>query len=438
MNLPLGNLITHEISDIWNSKNAKLARESILDGSFRYCYKLCCPFCNNETLADLSEDEMKTVAIENIPIDINVAFDLMCNHACPSCREHIYKPDEKYFKELDAMIEKISPYLNKAKVVSMNGNGDVFANPRMMKMLSSIQPEHDDFTLALETNGVLFTPENWAKISHLSNFKINITITPNSFERDTFKYLSGGLDNLDKLIKNLHFVKSLKKVGDINVFDISIVVQDRNFRELPSFTQRSLDEFEADSVTIKPIYQWFGTKDEVYWFKNIRNPLHPYHNEWLEMMKSPILDNPRVFHWGGREPTEPMEHPLSRCRVNQNVLLKLTACDNPGWILKNKLGKANRVALCTIDEKNTEDYVARYIGKLLKEIGAQVCFLRRFTPAEKVIEGIQSCGFPDIDFNSVDMIIVTDSLKFQKLKTDILNHNFTGDILSLEELVKDL
>lgn len=38
-------------------------------------------------------------------------------------------------------------------------------------------------------------------------------------------------------------------------------MQDRNFREIPSFIERSLNEFGFDDVVLKPVYQW-GTMPE--------------------------------------------------------------------------------------------------------------------------------------------------------------------------------
>jgi len=439
LNLPLGNLLTQDMDEIWNSENAKLARESIIDDSYRYCHKMVCPFCNNNALEELDEDIFTRRAIaDEFPREINVSLDYTCNHACPSCRNEIYKPSKECLLNLQVMIEKLKPYLDKAQAVSTNGNGDVFASKHMMDMLASLQPARNDFRLFLETNGALFTPQNWEKISHLAKHYLTLSVTPNSFDRNTFKYLSGGFDNLDKVIENLHFAKSLRNTGHINRLTISIVAQERNFLEVPSFVQRCLEEFSADKVVIKPIFPWFGLSEEDYWFKNVRNPLHPYHKEWIEMMKSPILRDSRVSHWGGKDATEAFEHPFSRAKANEEILLKLIEIEKPGESLRDTLGADRRIAICTVDVKDKEDYTARYVGKILSEAKMKVCFLRRFSPTQRSINNIDSFGFPDIDFGQVDTIIVTDSLRFEKLKTDIINHGFSGEILSLAEAVERL
>lgn len=55
---------------------------------------------------------------------------------------------------------------------------------------------------------------------------------------------------------------------------------------------------------LRPVYQWGRMTDKEYWFKDILNPLHPYHCEYLEILKNPILHDPRVYNFAGDS-----EHP---------------------------------------------------------------------------------------------------------------------------------
>ena len=438
MHYEIGNIIKQDLPEIWNSPAAQEVRESIFDGSFRYCRKESCPFLENDSLPDLEGDALHHATMSTeVPVTFNAAFDYTCNHSCPSCREHIFKPNETYTKNIDTTINNILPYLNKGISLSTNGNGDVFSNRQMMDMLARLHPENPDFELNIETNGVLFDEAHWSKISHLKSFKISVVITPNSFERDTFKYLSGGHDNLDKLLKNLRFVQSLRKSGDINFYAVSIVTQDRNFRELPAFTRQCLENFNVDQVIVKPLYQWFGMKEDIYWFKNVRNPLHPYHSEYLEMMKDSIFDDSRVFFWGGREHlTDSKLHPAYQYKTNQDILLRLLNIDAPGEKLRTELENAgcHAVAVCS-----PTDETGLLLAKLLVKAGMPPkCFLQRFTPNKAPQNGLNTFGFPEMDFTSVDTILVTDHYHYDKLEEDIRNHKFSGKILSFEALVQKI
>lgn len=87
---------------------------------------------------------------------------------------------------------------------------------------------------------------------------------------------------------------------------LATVVQERNFWELPEFTRRCIEEFGADSVRIRPFFPYFGSTageykstPEYQWFCDVRNPYHPYYNEYKKIMKDPIFKNPKVLEWLG-------------------------------------------------------------------------------------------------------------------------------------------
>lgn len=305
MTKPIGNLLEDDLETIWNSEAAQDVRESIKDGSFRYCRAVSCPHCENGTLEELPDDLddaalEKYFTPEKLPTGFEAAFDVICNHSCPSCRHEVFVPDEKYKNTMEEIYQKIKPALPHLEYLDVDGQGEFLASPVMMKLLDELYPENPDFVLNLQTNGALFDEAHWERIKHLARYPIQVTVTPNSFERATYKYLSGGHDDLDKLLHNLAFISSLRQGGEIKRLSISIVVQDRNFRELPAFCHRCLEEFKADEVIIKPIYRWFKMTEEEYLSKDILNPAHPYFEEYMEVWKDPRLDDPRIFWWGAK------------------------------------------------------------------------------------------------------------------------------------------
>lgn len=438
MHYKIGNLMTQTTEEIWNSEEAKKARESIIDGSFRYCRKESCPFLENDSLPDLSEEEFKKLSVPTDgPIRFNNAFDFTCNHLCPSCRDKIFIRDEKYVKGLNTIIDKLMPYYNKATEISSCGNGEVLASPELMRMLASLKPINKDLQVILESNGALFNQEHWDKISNLGSIKLKVIITPNSFEKNTFKYLSGNDDDVENLTNNLNFIKKLRHEGKVNYYAISIVVQDRNFRELPAFTKRCLEEFDVDEVTVKPVYQWFGMKEETYWFKNVRNPLHPYHKEYMEMIKDPVFDDKRVFFWGSRyEETAPKVHPAYKYKTSEETLINLIKLENPEKDICSSILNMGGAKVAVLTPENEIGMIAE---KMLEKGGIKpVCFVQRFEPKKPVVNNLKVFGFPSMDFNSVDTIIITENYEFEKLSADIRNHHFKGNILSFDKLVSSL
>lgn len=297
----MGSIAEEGIENVWQGEKAKELRASIEDGSFRYCDAVSCPFISNNSLPNLTQDEFQE-KIKNLegeyPKEFNLAYDYVCNHACPTCRDEIFVPTKEY-KELMTKIEdSILPYLNKAKLIMASGNGDFFASAGMMKLFSQLQPENKSCIIKLETNGAL-VEKNWKNLKHLEDHTIQIVVTPNSYEKDTYKELSGGLDNLEKTLSGIKFLSQLRQEGKIKELKITMVVQDTNFREIPNFIQRNLEEFNVDLVQLRPVMKWFRISDETYLQKNILNPLHPDHNEFIEIINSPICKHPKVYHWCG-------------------------------------------------------------------------------------------------------------------------------------------
>jgi MoaA/NifB/PqqE/SkfB family radical SAM enzyme len=334
----IGNSVTDDLDDIWCGVKAEEIRDSVRDGSFRYCRATSCPLLENNLLPDLNNDEFikKTVRGE-IPKMFNVACDYICNHSCPSCRDKIFIPDEHYITNLEIILEKTVPLLSKAQEISTCGNGDVFASSYMMRMLEKLRPADRNCRILLETNGTLFDEKHWERISHLGKYDLTVTVTPNSFDRATFKYLNGGHDTYDQLMHNLHFLKSLRKQNVINKHQISIVVQERNFRELPDFIKYCINELEADSVIVKPLYNWFGMSEDMFWFMDVLNPEHPYHSEYLEMMEDPVINDPHVFLWGARNLHEDSKHPAYRYKDYMEMTAKLMNIPDAGMRLSEIL-----------------------------------------------------------------------------------------------------
>jgi len=55
----LGNIVDLEIEEIWHGEKAREIRESIEDGSFRFCIADSCPLIGNKILPDLTPEEFE-------------------------------------------------------------------------------------------------------------------------------------------------------------------------------------------------------------------------------------------------------------------------------------------------------------------------------------------------------------------------------------------
>lgn len=431
----IGNLVTDGVEEIWTSERAEKVRDSIRNGTFEYCQPESCPFLQNDSLPDLEEKEFTTRAVRTErPEFVDAACDYTCNHSCPSCRAGIFVGDENYKSELDIVINKLYPFIDTAKHFMTDGQGDAFASPYIMKMLERIHPADETCIVGIETNGALFDERHWERIKHLGNYDLRVTVTPNSFEPTTFKYLNGGHNTYENVMHNLAFIRDLRRQGKVKRFAISMVIQDRNFWEFPSFVKRCLEEFEADEVVAKPLYYWFGISEEMHWFKDVFNPQHPYHAELLKMMQDPILEDKRVFFWGAHNLHESKAHPAYRYRDFLNMGTQLLTDDAVAKRLKDYFANMGQDEVYVYGDI---DFSELFIAALKKAgIGIKGIIARDIK--RKEISGIPVTCLCDYKPENSDAVVVLAYYFFRQIKRDFGFYGHTCNLIRLDELMRGL
>lgn len=434
MDVNIGNLLESDLGQMWKSPKAETIRESIYDGSFRYCRAVSCPYLENHSLPEYDEElfEIEAVALD-APVKFNIACDFTCNHSCPSCRSRIFVADDIYKSGLDKILNDIAPYVKKAKHISACGNGDVFSSPRMMQFLEELRPDDENCVIAIETNGALFDEKHWKRIEHLGNYHLNVAVTPNSFVETTFRYLNGGHDTYKNVMDNLAFIRELRKREIVNRYEISMVLQDRNFWELPQFAEKCLNEFEVDVVTVKPLYHWFGLSEELYWFKDVLNPKHPYHQEYLAMMKAPILEDPRVYFWGGRNLHLSKEHPAYRYREYLDIVTNILEKPDAVERIKAYLETNGISRIYLYGDMELSAFFYQILSKCVEVEG----FIARDICRTEIC-GVKVKHIRDYVANPSDTIIVLNYLYFELVQRDFNFMHYEGKILSIRTMLEEI
>lgn len=432
MHCIIGNLYENNLDEIWHSDAAQVARESILNGSYAFCREISCPYCERGELPDLTEEEIKEQAVvADIPEYITIANDRICNIACTSCRTSIYCPEEGEREKIDGALERLVPFANKAKTLDMNGQGEFLANPSFIRFLENLRPERKDFQLSFETNGILFDEAHWNRFSHLGDFHLSATVTLNSLQREVYRYLTGGFDKLEQELANLRFLSKLRREGKFNHLKVTMVIQDCNFWEVPEYirTFSKSDEFEIDDIVMKPLYKWFKMDEETYWFKNILNPLHPYHKEYLKILADDCWKDPKVYDWGCHNIREALPHPLKQEEIYRKILSKIYNNEeglSPVKYLKkcvDKLG-AKRIGFYGKNEFSQE------FAHLLKQTGVEI-FQLTWVPEDCKGE-FHKVAKQEFKPDMADVMLIIDFFKGGYWFKDLRALGFTGSVLSVE------
>ena len=298
----IGNLQREDLLSILNGEKAKALRRLVAEGDFSNCPRDNCPFQANGILDEVlvEYDEEKLI----YPEELYLAYEGKCNYRCTCCTSYKHMLDAKkndyseMYKKLEANIKDILPHV---KHLSANGRGEVFASPHIMKLLSEWSPDPmpGEVSASLETNGSLFNERNWRKIENLGHYNLSVYVTVMSFDENTYQFLSGTKLPIKNIEENLMYIKKLRNEEIINQLEIATVMQELNFREMPEFTKRCIEEFGADTVRIRPIFRGGGIEPDVFRFMDIRSPQHPYYSLYKKIMSDPIFKDDHVLLWSG-------------------------------------------------------------------------------------------------------------------------------------------
>lgn len=381
----LGSLLEHDIDELFHNEQAKLIRKRHANQDFSNCNPDACPYVANDTVCEM---EIEIDEVPRYPESIMLAYENVCNYQCimctvPGCLKNVdMKQREERLNIIDAKLRKILPYVKK---LGANGMGEIFVSKHIMKLLSEWKPLADpsEIEVLIETNGSLFNEENWNKIANIGQYNLSVAITVLSFDPDVYQQMSGTTLPVENLISNLKFVKTLREKGIINNLEIATVVQEKNFRQMPEFAKRCIEDFGADSVRLRPYEPWTSNDTMDEWFKDIRNEYHPYNAEYLKVMSDPYLKNPKVHDWSGGKKSALGPGPYKKIRTRYAMIDEIVS----GNTFEKKLREvatnkkivvygASTVGMVLIDTiKN--DYELSYIidrGKQQDKIKGISCF----------------------------------------------------------------
>ena len=426
----IGSLVENSIEEIWNGELAEEFRNSMLDGSYRYCNSSKCPYCANEQLDELMVD----YKVPEYPEFCSVSYQLQCNYKCKFCRSDYYKPcdcERDNYSKIEKEIIKLLPHL---KTLSSNGAGEFFCSDSIIKVLTS-EKLSEKLKISIESNGSLFNRENWNKIKFLGNHELAVAITVHSFEEKTYQYLSGTNLPILQILDNLKFISELRDKNIINRFEIATVVCERNFRQMPEFVEKCLNSFSMDTIRLR-FFEPYGVMDvNTEWFYDIRNEYHPYHDEFVKVMSNPIFENSKVWRWQGETRSLQKESPYILEKKNAYALSNFIMLDDAENLMKCYMSNN--------DIKTIAIWGASYIGKALVKIfkdnyGVTITTLFDSYIKEECEENYQVKGATVENIKGFDMIIISTETFSYQIRESIERLNYKGKILSLAELIEEI
>ena len=285
-------------SEIYNRASAVAIRQSVLDGSFRFCDSVKCPWISGDCLLDKNDVEGVNIrrALENGQLEFDrpsyvyLAFDASCNLSCPSCRLRVITEKGSVQIEKEELIESsIMPLLRSAERLNLDPAGELLVSRPLRRLLFKLnRRDFPNLSVEIITNGTLFTPGEWAKFLGIHDMVDSIRVSIDGATKATFEKLRRGA-RWEPFIENMRFLASLRESNVVNLLQFSMTYQVDNFREMPDFVDlcRALDP--ASRVVFEKLENWGTFTTEGYARKAVHLMSHPLHEEFLSIIRLPKL-----------------------------------------------------------------------------------------------------------------------------------------------------
>ena len=293
----IGNLNEESFEQIWHGEVATTIRESILDGSFRYCNHTVCGDISDNRLPDLEG----TPKAEEFPSHIIFENDASCNLSCPSCRtEKIYDHEGPAYETKLALHNKLvdaifaQPHDGEI-VLDISGSGDPIGSKIFRDFLVNFDPTPwPNLILDLQTNGVMLTPAYWRKIEKWHSKIRAIRISFDAACEETYNIVRRG-GNWQTLLSNCDYINSeIERNPNIYVLT-QFVVQDLNYKEMVDYANLILNRYpNFYYVEFQLVIDWGTWSKEVYGQRTIWKSTHPEYTEFREVLNNPVFSNPKI------------------------------------------------------------------------------------------------------------------------------------------------
>lgn len=430
----IGSLSNQSMEEVFHSAHANELREMLGRSDYSLCNIDACPYL---AMNDMENNLIEIDEIPQYPQELYLAFENGCNYRCTSCNIHKIMScikKEEIEQGCDRVEEQLREILPHVKTIGANGLGELFVSKRILRLLSEWKPiaPAEEISVRLETNGSLFDEAHWKQIENLGQYDLSVGITIMSFEETAYQYLSGTKLPISQIENNLRFVKSLREKGIINHLELATVVQERNFRMLPEFARRCIEEFGADSVRLRPYEPWGNKEPEIEWFADIRNSQHPYHEEYRAVMRHPIFSHPKVQEWsGGRDTVNAKGFPYRLSHLVERILTELTL-DIDCVVEKLKAGttEGNELVIYGFGS------VGKVLMKLLSERGIETAYIldknKPCNPYSDVkVYSLKESG----DFNKEVDILITPLQNTETIRQQLKAAGYSGKMLSVTDLL---
>lgn len=294
----------------WNGPQARALRESILDGSYRFCRRELCQtqyFAYDELPAlrspagefVLSENNLRALQTGKLempegPSAATITADPRCNLACPSCRtEKIVSLDNQGAARVSAAEMEVSGLSGNLARLRIAGDGEPLFSPFLRGLIQSLGNENFPALkiVELHTNGLFLDEKNLRGLEPGSKRINRVFVSIDAGDEETYKRVRGGA--WQRLMRNLEWAAGQRKLGRFESLVLLFVYGRDNYGSMPAFA-RLANSLGVDAVYFSPVLDWERAGARNYDELAVHLPFHPEHEKFLAVT-SPLRAMNGIF-----------------------------------------------------------------------------------------------------------------------------------------------
>ena len=287
----LGNIFKTPFEHIWNSPITQDLRQSCINKEYKYCrVDICKPEYNKELPFFCNDEDVKPIA--PLPKWVDLCYDTQCNIRCITCRDKIKVNTKEEIEILNNNIEScILPILKEAKVVYLNGGGEVFASPHSRLLIKKIAEKYPDIQFDIHTNGILCDKQNLEELG-IADKLYRVSVSLQGYHKKTVEKIMIGTD-YDRVIKNLYYLSTLKKRGKLKELSMYFVVNSINYKEMKDYVK--LAKKLGAEVAFWEYRRWGAKIDKDYNKLAVFEPWNIKYNDFAQIIQDPIFKDPQIY-----------------------------------------------------------------------------------------------------------------------------------------------
>lgn len=269
--------------DVWTSKQMKALRQSVLDGSYRFCTDKC-PykigllrgFKTNFVSKEKVRENSKEWDIEHPPLrHLKFCSDITCNLYCKTCR-----PSRMSSRgiEIRNQIEDIesSEIRESLQRIDLLGSGDPFVSKPAREWLFNFDPKKYPSLqdVHIHSNGQLWTKQNHERMGDVIPYIHTLEISIDAATKETYEKVRRG-GSWERLQENLK--ERILRLPNLRDITFSFVIQRLNYKEIEQFyfyvrdTIFSINPNLVVFIRMSPAEHWRATKEEYSTEIDVRN-----------------------------------------------------------------------------------------------------------------------------------------------------------------------